>query len=197
MLNRRSCSRIKKDKSFFLPFILVLLLSQAGFTQTRLSFPAVYDIALQNNLQLRAADLQISGSRTLSGSWNEIPKTGLFAENEDQRPSDPKGILKIGVSQSLEWPGVYKARKNLLQQQVTSFEVARSIRALEIKRDVQSVYYNLWYLQSRQALWQRLDSIYTSLAQAAFLRYEPVKAQGSTALQPAQNRRKYLYRYAS
>ena len=173
-----SAGGIKKDKSFFLPFILVLLLSQAGFTQTRLSFPAVYDIALQNNLQLRAADLQISGSRTMSRSWNEIPKTGIFAENEDQRPSDPKGILKIGVSQSLEWPGVYKARKNLLQQQVTSFEVARSIRALEIKRDVQSVYYNLWYLQSRQALWQRLDSIYTSLAQAAFLRVRTGESAG-------------------
>jgi hypothetical protein len=85
-----TAARNKKDKSFFLPFILVLLLSQAGFTQTRLSFPAVYDIALQNNLQLRAADLQISGSRTLSRSWNEIPKTGIFAENEDQRPSEEK-----------------------------------------------------------------------------------------------------------
>ena len=146
--------------------------------QTRISFNAVYDTALQNNLQLRSSDLQISRSRALSGSWKEIPKTGIFAENEDINPQDKKGILKIGISQSIDWPGLYKARKNLLEQQVTSVEIAKQIRALEIKRDVQSVYYTLWYLQSRQTLWQRLDSIYSSLAQAAFLRVKTGESAG-------------------
>ena len=43
-----------------------------------------------------------------------FPKTGVFAENEDMRPSDNKGILKIGLSQSIAWPGLYKAQKNFI-----------------------------------------------------------------------------------
>src|SRR5690606_39262888 len=41
-----------------------------------------------------------------------------------------------------------------------------------------TTYYTLWYLQSRQILWQRLDSIYTSLAKAAVLRVKTGESAG-------------------
>lgn len=159
------------------------LFSQPLFAQDlninkRISFNAAYDTALQNNLQLHASDIQIQQSKTLQGTWLDIPKTGIFVENEDISPQDRKGILKIGVSQSIEWFGVYKARKNLLQQQVKSVEISKQIKALELRKDVQATYYNLWYLQSKQMLWQRLDSIYTSLAKAAVLRVKTGESAG-------------------
>jgi len=147
-------------------------------TGNRISFNAAFDTALRNNLQLRSSDIQIQRSRTMQGTWLDIPRTGVFAENEDINPQDPKGILKIGFSQSIEWLGVYKARRNLLQQQVKSVEISKQIRALEIKRDVHTTYYTLWYLQSKQLLWQRLDSIYTSLAKAAVLRVKTGESAG-------------------
>ncbi|HVG16288.1 MAG TPA: TolC family protein [Chitinophagaceae bacterium] len=161
----------------FINCLVCLLLSQVNNAQ-RISFTALYDTALKNNLLLRSSDLGIAQSRALAGTANAIPKTGIFAENEDTRPSDSKGILKIGLSQDLDWPGVYKARKTLLQQQLASVELAKGVRVLDLKRDVQSAYYNLWYLQSRQGLWQRLDSIYSSLAQAAFLRVRTGESAG-------------------
>lgn len=165
--------------------LLTAVLIQAGIVanaQQRLSFNAAYDIALQNNLQLRSSDIQIQRSRTLQGTWLDIPRTGVFAENEDLRPSDNRGILKIGLSQSIEWPGIYKARRNLLQEQVKSLEITKQIRALEIKRNLQTTYYSLWFLQSKQLLWQRLDSIYTSLAQAAVLRVKTGESAGLDSL---------------
>jgi len=163
--------------------IILIFFSQSLFAQdtntgSRISFNAAYDTALRNNLQIRASDLQIERSRTLQGTWLDIPKTGVFVENEDINPQDPKGILKIGVSQSIDWFGVYKAKKNLLQQEVKSVEISKQIKALEIKREVQATYYTLWYLQSKQLLWQRLDSIYTSLAKAAILRVKTGESAG-------------------
>jgi len=163
--------------------LIALVCSQSLFAQdintgNRISFNAAYDTALRNNLQLRSSDIQIQRSTILQATWLDIPRTGVFAENEDINPQDPKGILKIGVSQSIEWLGVYKARRNLLQQQVKSIELSKQIRALEIKRDVQITYYTLWYLQSKQLLWQRLDSIYTSLAKAAVLRVKTGESAG-------------------
>ena len=154
------------------------LFAQDVDTATRISFNEAYDTALLNNLQLRASDIQIQRSRTLQGTWLDIPKTGVFVENEDINPKDRQGVLKIGLSQSIEWLGVYSARRNLLQQQVRSVEISKQIRALEIKRDVQTTYYTLWYLQSRQLLWQRLDSIYTALAKAAVLRVKTGESAG-------------------
>ncbi len=181
-------SKIRSDPSSFnaVGLITALLVSSSLFAQTpgtsRITFPAAFDTALKNNLQLRSGDLQIQRSRTLQNTWLDIPRTGLFAENEDITPQDAKGILKIGLSQSIELPGVYKARRNLLGAQVKSVEIARQIRALEIKRDLQTTYYTLWYLQSKQFLWQRLDSIYTSLAKAAVLRVKTGESAGLDSL---------------
>ncbi|HEY9343103.1 MAG TPA: efflux RND transporter permease subunit, partial [Hanamia sp.] len=180
-------TRPRKKGNKLLPKIVSILIlvfvSQSIFAQnvnaqTRISFDAAYDTALLNNLQIKAGDLQILRSKTLQNTWWEIPKTGVFVENEELNPQDPKGILKIGLSQSMEWPGVYKARKNLLQQQVKSVEISKQIKALEIKKEVQSVYYSLWYLQSKQFLWQRLDSLYSSIAEAAKLRVRTGESAG-------------------
>lgn len=163
--------------------IALLFISQAVFAQTtaptiRTSFDAIYDTALKTNLQLRAADIQIQRNRTLSRTWLDIPKTGIFVENEDLSPQDQKGILKIGLSQSLEWPTVYKARKKLLEEQVKSVELSKQLRALEIKRNVQAAYYNIWYLQNRQQLLLRLDSLYKSMASSARLKVRTGESAG-------------------
>jgi cobalt-zinc-cadmium resistance protein CzcA len=154
------------------------MFAQNALTQNRISFGSAYDTALRNNLQLRAGDLQIEESRTLAKTGFNIPKTGVFFENEDLNPNDRKGILKIGLSQSVEWPGVYKARKNLLQEQLKSIEYSKQVRTLEIKRNVQVSYYTIWYLQDKQFLWQRLDSIYASLSKASALRVRTGESAG-------------------
>lgn len=158
--------------------ILFFIASFSSKAQRYISFNAAYDTALKNNLQILSSDIQIQHSKTLQGTWLDIPKTGVFAENEDINPQDRKGILKIGLSQNIEWFGVYKARKNLLLQEVKSVEISKQIKALEIKSELQKTYYTLWYLRSKQLLWQHLDSIYTSLAKAAVLRVKTGESAG-------------------
>jgi heavy metal efflux system protein len=145
---------------------------------SRITLNEAFDIAARNNLQLRSADIALRRSQTLTGTSFEIPKTGIFAENEDLRPSDKTGILKIGISQSIEWFGTYRARRNLLRQQLTSMSYTKQQRVLEIARNVQSSYYSLWYHQSRQQLWQVLDSFYHESARIAKLRVRTGESAG-------------------
>jgi cobalt-zinc-cadmium resistance protein CzcA len=116
-----------------------------------------------NNQQINRGEAQIKTATAFS-------KTGVFAENEDMRPSDNTGILKIGVSQSIAWPGLNKAQKNLYNEQLKYYEVNTAAIDVEVKRDVKTVYYQLWYLQDKQQLFHRLDSIYKSLNDAAILK---------------------------
>lgn len=99
-----------------------------------------------------------------------IPKTGVFAENEDLRPTDSRGILKIGISQSIPWPGLYKAQKSRYQHQLEATKASGTLIGTNIRRDVRLVYYQLWYLQDKGRLLRSLDSIYITLNQTTALR---------------------------
>lgn len=178
-------SKIKPNFSVPKVISVVLLLFASSYVmaqtepvETRATLEQVYNTAITNNLQLHAADIQVQQQKALTGSWLNLPKTGIFVENEDLNPQDPKGLLKIGVSQSIEWPGLYKAQKNLYQEQTRSAEISKQVLALEIKRDVQSVYYTIWYLQSRKLQWQKTDSLYQSVARAASLRVKTGESAG-------------------
>jgi len=128
----------------------------------------LYDI---NNQQIERGKLQINTATAL-------PKTGVFAENEDFRPSDNKGILKIGLSQSIAWPGLYKAQRNLYSEQLKYYQANTAAIDVDIKKDVRTIYYQLWYLQDKQQLYHRLDSIYKTLNAAAILKVKTGDSPG-------------------
>ncbi len=132
----------------------------------------------KNNLQYDVNNQQVNKGKAQIKTATALPKTGVFAENEDLRPSDNTGILKIGISQSIAWPGLYKAQKNLYGEQLKYYNLSAAAIDVQLKRDVKTVYYQLWYLQDKQQLYYRLDSIYKSLNAAAILKVKTGDSPG-------------------
>ena len=132
----------------------------------------------KNNLQYEVNNQQVNKGRAQIKTATALPKTGVFAENEDMRPSDNTGILKVGVSQSVAWPGLYKAQKNLYSEQLKYYNLSAAAIDVQLKKDVRAVYYQLWYLQDKQQLYHRLDSIYKSLNAAAILKVKTGDSPG-------------------
>lgn len=183
--NKKVPARSGGNPTAIAPLIFILLLvsssinaQQVPQATRRISIKDAIDTALINNLQFSINKSEINRATIATKTANEIPKTGVFAENEDLRPSDGRGILKIGVSQSIAWPGLYKARKEYLNQQVKYYQLNTEALNAAIRKDVRVAYYELWYLQDRLQLFQRLDSIYTSLFKAAELRFKTGEAAG-------------------
>lgn len=154
--------------------VVILLLSLCGFTsvraQQRITINDAVEIAVKNNQQIAINQSEIRSAALNVRTANDIPKTGLFAENEDLRPSDHKGILKIGISQSIAWPGLYAARRQYLNSQLKYVKLNTNVLNASIVKDVRSAYYTLWYLQDKQVLYGHLDSIYSGLLKATDLR---------------------------
>lgn len=173
---RRSLPAITHVILFFSSF--AALSAHAQTKSQQISFREAYDMALQNNLQLKSSDLALKRSQSLASTAFSLPKTGIFIENEDIQPSDKRGILKIGLSQSLEWPGVYTAKKHIFQEQVKSYGYTKQLRALELSRNLAIVYYTLWYHQSKKTLWLQLDSFYQQSAAVARLRVKTGESAG-------------------
>jgi cobalt-zinc-cadmium resistance protein CzcA len=152
----------------------LLLLCLAGsasvHAQQRISIDDAIATAVKNNRQVAINQAEIRSATINVRTAGDIPKTGLFAENEDLRPSDNKGILKIGISQSIAWPGLYAARRQYLTSQLKYAELNSEALNAVLRRDVRAAYYTLWYLQDKQELYGRLDSVYSDLLRATDLR---------------------------
>lgn len=166
------------------PVIITGLLVLASFS-SQAQQPAGRRISIDeaisaagNNLQYSINQQQVVKGERQMKTANAIPKTGVFAENEDLRPGDQKGILKIGISQGVAWPGLYSAQKNLFGEQLKYYRLNSYAIDVILKKDVRSVYYQLWYLQDKRKLYQRLDSIYRSLSEAATLKVKTGDSPG-------------------
>lgn len=159
-------------KITFVLLIPALLLCQTSHAQQRITVQDAVDSALKYNLQIGINQSEISRSSYAAATANEMPLTDVFIENEDLRPSDKKGVLKIGLSQTISYPGLYKARKAYMNEQLKYYQLNTKALNAVIRREVKVAYYGLWYLQDNQALYNQLDSIYTSLFEAASLRFK-------------------------
>lgn len=175
-------NRKKKMKtvSTVIATVMVLLFSLPAQAQTAAKRIGIEEAigSAKNNLQYGINKLQINKGKAQVNTVTLLPKTGVFAENEDMRPSDKTGILKVGVSQSIAWPGLYKAQKNLYNEQLKYYEAGTAVIDAEIKRDVRAVYYQLWYLQDKDQLYRKLDSIYRVLSNAAKLKVKTGDSPG-------------------
>ena len=168
----------KKNKVKIIPVIpsiiliitLMASLSLNAQTIQRIPVSTAIDSAFKNNLQYGINKAEVNRSVLQVKTAYEIPKTGVFAENEDLQPGNKQGVFKIGISQNIEWPGLYKARKNFFNEQLKYYQVSSAVIDVGLKRDVRTAYYQLWYLQEKQKLFKRLDSIYSSMYSAAKLR---------------------------
>ncbi|RYD99940.1 MAG: CusA/CzcA family heavy metal efflux RND transporter [Sphingobacteriales bacterium] len=168
-----STTRMTKNtirKTTGLSILIIGLSSFSLQAQTRITADTAVSRAIVQNQQIGINTAEIKSARLNVKTANDIPRTGLFAENEDLRPTDSKGILKIGISQSIAWPGLYAARKNYLREQLKYAELNTGVVQAVIAKEVRTSYYQLWYLQDRQLLLSGLDSIYTNLFKATELR---------------------------
>ncbi len=167
-----SGDRKQKSRSFLTMIVISAgllmpfsLHAQTSAKSTRLTIGQALK-ASDNNLQLSVNHQRVLKGEIQIRTAGVIPKTSLFAENEDLRPSDQKGILKIGVTQNISWPGIYKAQRSLYREQLKYYQTNAAVIQAELWQRTRSAYYQLWYLQDRQKLFTRLDSIYKSLEQA-------------------------------
>jgi len=168
-----------KGKSITTILVVGLFLSFSnGQAQSRKSIDEVLNLGLKDNLQYNINQSQITKNQLLIKGNKEFPKTGIFVENEDLRPSDKTGIWKIGLQQAFYMPQVNQAKKNYYSEQTKYYEVNKEVINTELKKNIRSVYYQLWYLQDKAALYQQLDTIYAGLLKTTTIKVKTGESAG-------------------
>ena len=135
------------------------------------SLDEAIQIAIQNNPNLKAADLQTQQERALKGaSWN-LSKTS-FSLTHGQYNSIYNNDNQFNISQSIAFPTVYTNQSKLAKARMEASEWRKSATQNELVQQVKATWYFLWLEKSKRQLLLEQDSIYQRFVRAAALRYE-------------------------
>ncbi len=144
------------------------------------------EIALAGNANLKAAEMEIKSAASLEKTAYALPKMDFNLQLGKYSSYEFDNAIEI--SQTIPFPTVFKARKEVFTSEVAHKKTERSLSVVELKNQVRSVYYSIRYLQEKRKQLLRLDSLYEDFVAMAELRYKAGDT-GKTDVNSAQVKR--------
>lgn len=174
-------------------FIFIGLLPLAAFSQPRLlTMEKAVQLALQQNKGLQSAVMTTDYYRALVKTSGELPKTELTLQY-GQYNSYAWQDNHVSITQVIPFPATFGAKKQLAVAQVQKSQWDKASTQNELIYQVKQVYVQLLYLREREKLLIQQDSLFSSFARSADLRYRTgesrmlEKAAAEGRLQEARN----------
>ncbi|XOV65842.1 MAG: CusA/CzcA family heavy metal efflux RND transporter [Fluviicola sp.] len=150
--------------------IMAPLNSLNAQTDTLTSIDQIIGLAMENNGQLTASQLNVDATQLETKSaWN-IGKTEFNFQYGQYNSFE--NDFAFDVSQQIQFPSVYAKQRKLAQQQVESSEINVAISQNELKRDLRMLWSQLAFLHESKRLLNYQDSLYAQFLKATKLRYE-------------------------
>jgi cobalt-zinc-cadmium resistance protein CzcA len=155
--------------------VIVLLLSVLSFNANAqnkkiIGVDEAINIALQNNGNIKAKDFEIKSAQSLKRTSGELPKLDFNAQLGQY--NSIKFDQSFQVAQTIPFPTLFGAKKQLINAEVKGKELQSEITVLELKNQVRTYFYQIQYLQNNQKQLLYLDSLYNDFIKVAELRYK-------------------------
>jgi cobalt-zinc-cadmium resistance protein CzcA len=166
--------------------LLIVLASNSGNAQTAISLDAAIDTAIKNNLSIKQEILHAKYRQQLIKTSANIPQAQLNAEygkfNSDYRDS------RFSIVQGLNFPTIYKRQKALLGEEWKVSLLQGDLQVADIRKNVAELFYLLKYLDEKEQLLMRTDSLFSQFSKLSSAR---LKSGESTILESlnAENRK--------
>jgi cobalt-zinc-cadmium resistance protein CzcA len=160
----------KKLKSLITVFVLGLFFSfQNANAQEKISIDKAIETALQNNVKVKNEKLNSEYLQKMTQTGYDVSNTGIIGEYGQFNTN--RNDIKIGISQSIKFPTVYKRQKQFLLEGAKTGQWNEALQKKEITRQVRSVFYEMVYLKEKEKLLQKNDSIYFEFLRKSTLRF--------------------------
>src|SRR5690606_2083431 len=160
----------KKGKMKSVTTVIVLLLSVLSFNANAqnkkiIGVDEAINIALQNNGNIKAKDFEIKSAQSLKRTSGELPKLDFNAQLGQY--NSIKFDQSFQVAQTIPFPTLFGAKKQLINAEVKGKELQSEITVLELKNQVRTYFYQIQYLQNNQKQLLYLDSLYNDFIKVA------------------------------
>lgn len=148
--------------------ILFLLCFLNFFSQTPVSLETAFEKAIENNLQVKSGQLSIDYQDKVKNSAALIDPLNITGEIGQLNSAYVDNA--ISVNQKLRLPKFYQSQNQVLMEEWKNAMLTLEVQKLQLKRDLALSYNNLNYLDEKQKLLEKADSIYSRYYQRADLR---------------------------
>jgi cobalt-zinc-cadmium resistance protein CzcA len=148
--------------------IVILLLIQLPVSGQTITLDQAIDSALTNNLSQKSKTLLAEYYQKLTLTGNDIPQTTVTTEygQINSRTADNK----FGVSQSFQFPTVYRNQKKLLNEEWASTVIAVDLNRIEIRKTATELFYHILILREKEKILKESDFMYAGFLEKALLR---------------------------
>lgn len=141
----------------YLSLFLLIILHHSGNGQRLITGEEAVSLALNNQRNLKAANLGLQQQQQLLGSVADFQSPEIFGESSPYEP------LILGVQQTFSFPGVYSNRKKLQNERIHLARLQLQGSQYDLKLDVRLNYLQLQYLTARERILQYQDSIFQAV----------------------------------
>lgn len=156
--------------------LLLLTAAVSGnISAQRLTLSQCQTLAAERNLSLRTADAQVERARIMHRTAWDLDKTDIGLSQDPTSGGSPDNA--ISISQSIEFPTVYAARRRQLRAETKVEESRRRIVATQINADIASAYWQLVYENEKLNILRSQDSLLVRYAKIARQRYDAGEAR--------------------
>ena len=166
-------NRSSMNKKTLIAILVLLIPATISAQNNSLSLDKAIEIALDNNAGLRSSSLKVEQSEQLIGTAFDLEKTEVFYQYDENNISDNGLPLNVwGVSQSLQFPTVYGAQKQMNKSKVQMQKQKYLLDERLLKKEVSKAYFQVLYWQNVALNYNYLDSLYLQFSLAASRRFE-------------------------
>lgn len=170
---KRTLPNIKVPATAIIILLLVIMPKFGQSQDIKITADQAIEIALQNNLGLKASAERVEQSEQLLNSAIDINKTEIYY-NKDQNNIAPNNLaLNVwGINQSFQFPTIYGAQRKVMKGKSQLISDQYEIDKRMVTREVSKSYYEIVYWNGMRSNYRYLDSLYTSFESAANRRFE-------------------------
>jgi len=154
--------------------ILLLFLPVVGFSQTKtIALNEAIKLAEKNNKQLIIKSLEIDKSnKAVLGSFDIDKATIYYTKDKTNLGIDGKPFDTYGISQIIEFPTVYFAKKKANKIGTHLSEISYDISKNNLRKKVSQEYYHILFLNEKLKHLIYIDSLYQNFSKAAKRKFE-------------------------
>ncbi len=161
---------LKKEIISATMLLLIFCLPGSAKAQESITINNAIDSAIINNLKLKVADDEVAYYKAVRKGAVDIDKT-MF-DFEYGKFNTIQSDNKFGVSQTIQFPTVYKHQQEIYNGNIRLSEFNKQQRIAELKYAVKQTFYALLIINGKEQLLQYADSIYKTFLVQSNIRFK-------------------------
>ena len=162
--------------------LIITAVCSLGLTATAqtLTMQQCFDMATKNSLTLKAAAAQTEKAQAMQATAWDLDKTQLSLAQDPTSGGSPDNA--IAISQSIEFPTVYAARRSRLKAETAVEQGRQRVAEQQLRADIATAYWDAVYRQERLRIMQRQLALLEHYAATAETRHKAGEARLSERL---------------